>query len=157
MLANTEVVDARGVAADVAALVQGAAPRAHVEYVEKDAAAHRLLHYTGRYGITEASRAAYEKAVDEDRLALLDDVRIYVDRGILWFEVAGYGRKWMHPKGGDSFFFKDRAAGRAEFWGREADGRPAYLEIREGRARFILERHEAPQGSDAESVGPVGP
>lgn len=139
VLANTEVVDARDVAADVAALAYDRAPVPRVEFIEK-ATAHRLLHYTGRWRLTEASRRAYTERVDPERLALLDDVRIYLDEDILWFEVAGYGRKWMHPKGGDAFFFKDRAAGRAAFGGIGPDGRPDQLEIREGSVRFLLER-----------------
>lgn len=141
VLANTEVVDARQVAADVGAMVYGQPHEPHRERREAPPA-RPLVNYTGEYRLTEATRRRYARHVDLERLELLADVRVYVDDDILWFDVVDYGRKWMHPEGGDAFFFKDRVGGRATFGGNVGDGRPRFLEIREGSARFLLERVE---------------
>jgi hypothetical protein len=141
-IANTEVVDCRSIANDVAALVYGHEPEPRVEHQSIHMDPKLFDELEGRYLLTEKTRKELGRAIDADQLQRLAEVRIERDGDRLWMRVPGHGSKWMHPMAERRFFFKDDAGTIGKFFGDEEDEtKPARWLILEQQGReFLLER-----------------
>jgi hypothetical protein len=115
VLANTEAVDARTVAYDIAQLARGVEVSPPQEHVELALSATQLRRYLGSYVLTETSRKQLKGLVEEDALGAIEQVRVVRDGGRLFMRVLYHGDKWMHFMGEDRFFFKDPSGTVAEF------------------------------------------
>lgn len=136
-IANTEVIDCRRVAADVAALVYGHEPEPRVEHSSIYMDPRLFGRYEGRYTLTEKTRKELGKLLPKPQLDRLAEVRIVrdADGKRLWMRVPGHGSKWMHPMAEGRFFFKDDAGTIGKFFGDASDG---IATIDEGRARWLV-------------------
>lgn len=114
-LANTEAVDCRQVAHDVAAIALGEDVLPPVEHIEQPVPPDMFKRYLGDFGLSEQSRAKLAGVIDGAGLELLEGVRIYEDVGRLFMLVPLHGAKWLHASGPDEFFFKDPAGTLAKF------------------------------------------
>lgn len=141
-LANTEAVDCRQVAHDVAAIALGEAVEPPVEYIEQPVPAAMFERYLGDYSLSDRSRAQLAGVVDGGGLDLLEGVRVYEDVGRLFMLVPLHGAKWLHASGPDEFFFKDPAGTLARFG---PPGTPVEtLTLRQGDLEFTLVRGKPP-------------
>lgn len=149
-LANTEAVDCRQIAHDVAALALGELVEPPVEHIEQPVSSDMFKRYLGDYSLSERSRAQLAGLVDGAGLDLLEGVRVYEDVGRLFMLVPLHGAKWLHASGPDQFFFKDPAGTLAQFG---PPGAPVEtLTLRQGDLEFMLVR--GPGTHDSFAVHP---
>ncbi|MCB9565903.1 MAG: beta-lactamase family protein [Myxococcales bacterium] len=114
-VANNDVIDCREMVEKVGDLAHGRPAAWPLEYEEVTPDAARFPLYVGEYALSDESReslARYFEAEEIDRLAT---AQVLVDGGRLFFWVPGHGTKWMHARGGDSYFFKDASRTTATF------------------------------------------
>lgn len=135
VLANTEVVDARQVAADVLALAYGHPVEPSHEPVSIPVNPATLPRYVGDYGLAEHTRKRYERFVEPDQLAILDEVSIERVGDTLWMQMPGV-RKRLHAEAENAFFFKDHSVTRARFIMRGDS--VIELTLEQGEAEFVL-------------------
>jgi CubicO group peptidase (beta-lactamase class C family) len=139
VLANTEAVDTRAVAYDLAQIVHGAEVPPPREYDEVRLSAAQLGRYVGTYVLTETTHKELKGLVEDDELSAIEQVRVFRTGDRLWMNVSEHGDKWMHFMGDDRFFFKDPSATLAEFG---PPGAPvAHLTLQAGELRFILKKN----------------
>lgn len=137
-LANTEAVDCRHIARDLAAIVLGEEVPPPLEHKEQPVSPAMFSRYLGHYDLSEHTRSKLAGVVDRGGLDLLEGVRIYEDDGRLFMLVPLHGAKWLHARGPDEFFFKDTAGTLAQFG---PPGAPVNtLTLREGDLEFVLVR-----------------
>ncbi len=135
-LANTEAIDCRQVAHDVAAIALGETVEPPVEYIEQPVPPDMFRRYLGDYSLSDRSRDQLARVVDDSGLDLLEGVRVYEDVGRLFMLVPMHGAKWLHASGPDEFFFKDPAGTLAKFG---PPGTPVEtLTLRQGDLEFTL-------------------
>ncbi len=146
-LANTEAVDCRQIAHDIAAIAFGEEVEAPLEYKEQPISTGMYERYLGDFSLSERSRGRLAGIIDGDELDLLEGVRVYVDNGRLFMLVPLHGAKWLHASGPDQFFFKDPAGTLAVFG---PPGAPVNtLTLRQGDLEFILVRGKAGSSDSA--------
>jgi len=139
-LANTEAVDCRQLAHDVAAIALGEEVAPPLEYEEQPIARAMFPRYIGNYSLSERSRERLASVVDRAGLELLEGLRIYEDSERLFMLVPMHGAKWLHASGPDQFFFKDPDGTVAQFG---PPGAPVTtLTLRQGDLEFTLLRGE---------------
>ena len=138
-LAATEVVDCQAIAEDLLAIVHGRRPSPPPEPVAAALDPSAPARVIGEYALSPETRRRYAEVIDADQLARLERVQIVAVDGRLRMEVPGHGGKWMHPAGGDRYFFKDTARTLAEFT-RGEDGGARALTLRAADAIFVLDR-----------------
>ncbi|MBA3544914.1 MAG: beta-lactamase family protein [Nannocystis sp.] len=137
-LANTEAVDCRQIAHDIAAIAHGEEVDPPLEYKEQPVSIGMYERYLGDFNLSERTRGRLAGIIDGDELDLLEGVRVYVDDGRLFMLVPLHGAKWLHASGPDAFFFKDPAGTLAQFG---PPGAPVTtLTLRQGDLEFILVR-----------------
>lgn len=150
VLANTEVVDARQVAADVLSLAYDQKVEPPTEPVAVPLSAKLAEQYAGHYSLAEHSRKRYERFVDPEQLAVMDLVHIHQIDSSLWMRMAGINKR-LHAESDTRFFFKDHAVTRAMFIVR--DGEVVELVLKQGETEFVLE----PTAKPAETPALVEP
>lgn len=155
-LGNTEAVDCRQVAHDVAAIALGEVVEPPVEHLEQPVPTAMFERYLGDYSLSDRSRQQLAGVLDGGGLELLEGVRVYEDVGRLFMLVPMHGAKWLHGSGPDEFFFKDPAGTLARFG---PPGTPVEtLTLRQGDLEFTLVRGKAPgAGGRVLPVVKVGP
>jgi CubicO group peptidase (beta-lactamase class C family) len=136
-VANTEVIDCRRIANDVAAIAYGHEPEPRVEHHDIYMDPSIFERFEGKYELTGKTRRQYSKLIDKEQLDRLAEVHIDRDGDRLWMRVPGHGSKWMHPLAEDRFFFKDDAGTIAKFVGDEA---PEWLVLERQGREFLLRR-----------------
>lgn len=138
VLANTEAVDTRDVAYDLAQIAHGAEVQPPQEHTEVRLSVAELARYSGNYVLTETTQQAMKGLIEADELGALQQVRVFRINDRLFMHVPEHGDKWMHYMGDDRFFFKDPSATIAEFG---PPGAPvAHLTLQQGELRFVLKR-----------------
>lgn len=140
VLANTEAVDTRAIAYDVAQIAHGGDVAPPREYDEIRLSSAQLGRYVGTFALTETSHKQLKGLVEDGELLAIEQVRVFRTGDRLWMNVPEHGDKWMHFMGDDRFFFKDPSATIAEFG---PPGAPvAHLTLQSGELRFILKKKE---------------
>lgn len=138
VLANTEAVDTRGVAYDLAQIVHGGDASAPKEHVEQPLSLAQYARYAGTYVLSETTHKELKGLIDEADLGALERVSVHRKGERLFMHVPDHSTKWMHFAGDDTFFFKDPSATTAEFG---PPGAPVTrMTIQQGELRFILRR-----------------
>ena len=137
-IANTEVIDCRRVAGDIAALVYGHETEPRVEHNDIRMDPALFTRFEGRYELTQKTRKEFAGLIEPEHLEQLAMVFIVRDDDRLWMRVPRHGSKWMHPMAPERFFFKDDAGTTAKFFG---DGDVAQWLVLERQGReFLLRR-----------------
>ncbi|HGG57239.1 MAG TPA: class A beta-lactamase-related serine hydrolase, partial [Nannocystis exedens] len=123
-IANNDVIDCRSVAEQLGQITHGRSPMRPMERHEVAVDPARFKVYSGRYVLTQESRAELNRFFDPAEVERLAEAHVGPDRSKqrLYFFVPGHGSKVMHGLDRDTFFFKDAAATVATFDFRQRVG-----------------------------------
>jgi hypothetical protein len=117
VLANSEVLPAQEIAADVAKLAYGLAVEHRVEPREVPVDPARLETLAGRWTVTRGTEDMLLQTVPPETFDKLRriETRWYPTGASLSLLVPGHAHKRMHPLGKDRFFFKDAPQSTATY------------------------------------------
>lgn len=133
-LANTQVVDATRIVADMEKILYEDVIPERSEQVEIPSTPEMAARLVGHYELSHSSRIEHEAAgIDERSFGVIE---ISERAGRLYMAFPEREAKAMYPMGGREFFFKDRPQSTA-LWQPDRRGEVSYIELRTGSLRLL--------------------